>query len=81
MKHKEVNFVELARSTDDFNGATQEGAGYFQLTARNGLRCSSAKAYLKPARAAMKEVCVARMTSFGQAGNGEKLRSSMSATA
>lgn len=21
MKHKEVNFVELARSTDDFNGA------------------------------------------------------------
>lgn len=36
--------------SDDFNGAEQEGAGYFQLTARNGLRCSSAKAYLKPAR-------------------------------
>lgn len=33
--------------TDDFNGACQEGAGYFQLTTRNGLRCSSAKAYLR----------------------------------
>ncbi len=35
---------------DDFNGAVQEGAGYYQLTTRNGLRCSSAVAYLKPAR-------------------------------
>jgi choline dehydrogenase len=34
----------------DFNGARQEGAGYFQLTARNGLRCSTAVAYLKPVR-------------------------------
>jgi fructose-bisphosphate aldolase class II len=30
--------------------------------------------YLKPARAAMKEVCVARMKSFGQAGHGAALR-------
>lgn len=30
--------------------------------------------FLKPARAAMKEVCVARMTAFGQAGNASKLR-------
>lgn len=29
--------------------------------------------YLKPARAAMKQVCVDRMTSFGQAGNASKL--------
>jgi choline dehydrogenase len=36
--------------TDDFNGARQEGAGYLQLTTRNGLRCSAAVAYLKPAR-------------------------------
>ena len=35
---------------DDFNGALQEGAGYFQLTARNGRRCSAATAYLKPVR-------------------------------
>ena len=35
---------------DDFNGPTQEGAGYFQLTARNGRRCSTAVGYLKPAR-------------------------------
>jgi choline dehydrogenase len=36
--------------TDDFNGAQQEGAGYYQLTTRNGLRCSTAAGYLKPAR-------------------------------
>ena len=33
----------------DYNGATQEGVGHFQLTLRNGRRCSSAVAYLKPA--------------------------------
>jgi len=33
---------------DDFNGATQEGVGYFQLFTRNGWRCSAADAYLKP---------------------------------
>lgn len=30
--------------------------------------------YLKPARDAMKEVCVARMTQFGQAGQASKMR-------
>ncbi|WP_112322901.1 GMC family oxidoreductase [Oceanibium sediminis] len=34
----------------DYNGASQEGVGYFQLTARNGRRCSSAVAFLNPAR-------------------------------
>ncbi len=34
----------------DYNGADQEGAGFFQLTAHNGRRCSAAVAYLKPAR-------------------------------
>ena len=34
----------------DYNGATQEGVGYFQLTARNGRRCSSAVAFLNPVR-------------------------------
>ncbi len=36
--------------TDDFNGASQEGAGYFQLTTRKGRRWSTARGYLKPAR-------------------------------
>lgn len=35
---------------DDFNGPRQEGAGYLQLTTRNGRRCSAAVAYLRPAR-------------------------------
>lgn len=34
----------------DFNGAEQEGVGYFQTTARNGRRCSTAVGYLRPAR-------------------------------
>lgn len=34
----------------DFNGAEQEGAGYFQTTSRRGIRVSAAKAYLRPAR-------------------------------
>ena len=35
---------------DDFNGPSQEGAGYFQLTARNGRRCSTAVGYLRAAK-------------------------------
>jgi choline dehydrogenase len=35
--------------TRDFNGAAQEGAGYYQLTTHKGWRCSTAKAYLTPA--------------------------------
>ena len=34
----------------DFNGARQEGVGYYQSTTGGGQRWSSAKAYLKPAR-------------------------------
>src|SRR5215470_4024725 len=37
--------------TDDFNGPEQEGAGYYQLTNRNGRRCSTAVGYLNPVRA------------------------------
>src|ERR1700746_3227005 len=33
----------------DFNGATQEGAGFFQTTTRRGRRASTAVAYLRPA--------------------------------
>jgi len=39
----------IARN-DDFNGAAQEGAGYYHLSTRRGWRCSTAVAYLKPAR-------------------------------
>lgn len=36
--------------TDDYNGDDQEGAGYFHQTARGGFRCSSARAFLNPAK-------------------------------
>ena len=34
---------------DDFNGATQEGTGYYQATTCKGRRCSAATGYLRPA--------------------------------
>ena len=34
----------------DYNGASQEGVGYFQQTAHRGLRWSTAKGFLRPAR-------------------------------
>lgn len=34
---------------NDFNGASQLGVGRFQVTQRNGARCSAASAYLHPA--------------------------------
>jgi choline dehydrogenase len=37
--------------SEDFNGARQEGAGYYQLTTWKGWRWSTAKGYLRPARA------------------------------
>ncbi len=44
-----ANELGIARN-DDFNGATQEGVGYYQLSTRKGWRCSTATAYLKPAK-------------------------------
>ena len=41
--------VGLPRN-DDFNGAAQEGIGYFQNTMKGGRRWSTAKGYLVPAR-------------------------------
>ena len=35
------------------------------------------RAYLKPARAAMKQVCIDRMVAFGQAGNAADLRNKL----
>lgn len=47
------NFIQAAvnagfTENDDFNGATQEGVGYFQVTQKDGLRHSAAKAFLTP---------------------------------
>jgi len=36
-------------TTDDFNGRSQEGIGYYQLLTRKGFRSSTAVSYLKPA--------------------------------
>lgn len=49
-------FVEAGQQAgldfnDDFNGARQEGVGLYQVTQRNGARCSAAVAYLDPAKA------------------------------
>ncbi len=49
------DFIAAANASDapashDSNAESQEGAGYFQLTAHKGRRCSTAVAYLNPAR-------------------------------
>jgi choline dehydrogenase len=48
-------FIDAAAETGlpvnpDFNGASQEGAGFFQTTTRGGRRASTAVAYLRPAK-------------------------------
>ncbi len=48
-------FIDAAASAgfarnDDFNGMHQQGFGFYQVTQRNGQRCSTAAAYLQPAR-------------------------------
>src|ERR1700723_3434058 len=48
-------FIKAAAETGipenpDFNGASQEGAGFFQTTTRGGRRASTAVAYLRPAK-------------------------------
>jgi choline dehydrogenase len=35
---------------EDFNGASQEGAGYYRANTRNGRRAGAAQVYLKPVR-------------------------------
>ncbi len=39
------------RANHDFNGPEQEGVGFYQVTQKDGARCSSAAAYLRPIRA------------------------------
>jgi choline dehydrogenase-like flavoprotein len=47
------SFIESANNAgfelnDDFNGATQEGIGFYQVTQKNGYRHSAATAFLTP---------------------------------
>ncbi len=44
---------------DDFNGARQEGAGYFHTTTRNGRRCSTAIGFLTRAARARPNLAIA----------------------
>ena len=48
-------FLEAAQSlgvprNPDFNGAVQEGCGYFQATVRDGRRCGAKEAFIDPIR-------------------------------
>jgi choline dehydrogenase len=50
-----ATFVEAAASIGlprnaDFNGACQEGVGFYQVTQRSGRRCSTASGYLRSAQ-------------------------------
>ena len=47
-------FAEAAQqagipATDDFNRGNNEGVGYFEVNQKNGWRCNTAKAFLRPA--------------------------------
>jgi choline dehydrogenase len=57
---------------EDFNGETQEGAGFYQTTSRKGWRVSAAKAYLKPARNRPNLIIVADAHSTGLVLEGRR---------
>lgn len=64
---------------DDFNGESQLGTGYFQVTQRNGERESTAAAYLRPAMARGNIVLelnaeVERVTFTGKTATGVRWR-------
>ncbi|MPZ57034.1 MAG: choline dehydrogenase [Rhizobiales bacterium] len=73
-------FIEAAQQcgyprNDDFNGAAQEGAGFYQNTMRNGVRASTAAAYLRPARrrgnlAVVSEALATRVLFEGRRASG-----------
>jgi choline dehydrogenase-like flavoprotein len=53
--------LQLPRN-GDFNGATQEGVGFYQVTQKGGERWSSARAYLPPATRLRKNLHIATGT-------------------
>ncbi|MGY8863175.1 MAG: GMC family oxidoreductase [Pseudomonadales bacterium] len=67
-------------ANDDYNGADQEGVGLFQLTSKNGRRCSSAVAYLNSARSRpnltiLTRSCVEKLIFDGLRATGVQLAS------
>ena len=50
--HRLRRWRSAFRATTISTAPTQEGTGYYQATARNGRRCSTAVGYLRPAREA-----------------------------
>src|SRR5213083_2070092 len=77
-------FVEAGRQAGfavnaDFNGATQEGVGMYQVTHKNGERFSAAKAYLTPNLArpnlrVLTGALVTRIVTEGRRAVGVELR-------
>lgn len=77
-------FVEAARQAGyplnrDFNAAEQEGVGLYQVTHRNGERCSAAKAYLapvlsRPNLSLLTDTQVLRIVTEGRRAVGVELR-------
>ncbi|PSC04279.1 choline dehydrogenase [Alsobacter soli] len=77
-------FIEACKQAglprnDDFNGETQEGAGYYQVTARRGWRWSTARGYLRPARRrpnlrVVTGAAATRILFDGQAATGVRFR-------
>jgi len=73
-------FVDAARqagyaANPDFNATEQEGVGMYQVTHRNGERCSVAKAYLTPVRSranltVFTDVRVTRIVTEGRRATG-----------
>jgi choline dehydrogenase len=66
-------------TNEDFNGALQEGAGYYQTTSRRGRRWSTAVGYLRPARrranlAILTEALATRVLFDGRAAAGVEFR-------
>lgn len=65
--------------SEDFNTGDNEGVGYFQVTQRNGVRMSTARAFLKPVRkrpnlTVLTKTHVSRVTFDGQRATGLMVR-------
>src|SRR6202012_1338853 len=72
-------FVQAAleaghRLNTDFNGADQEGVGFYQVTQRDGRRCSVARAYIydraRPNLQTISDATVLRVTFDGKRASG-----------